>query len=88
MVTLAYENEDVASLPSFEKKGEFCEAVKLSFAQHSLFAEETSTCMRGTHAPRFNLLDGIELNDHPSFVEMDLLRNMELYLHACLGCTC
>ena len=27
MVTLAYENEDVASLPSFEKKGEFCEAL-------------------------------------------------------------
>ena len=23
MVTLTYENEDVASLPSFEKKGEF-----------------------------------------------------------------
>ena len=60
--------------------------VKLSFAQHSWVRRRIEHMHAGTHASRFNLLDGIELNEHPSFVEMDLLRNMKLYLHACLGC--
>ena len=53
MVTLAYENEDVASLSSFEKKGEFFHAQNSrGFVRRTLHRcpnEELD-------APRFNLL--------------------------------